>query len=172
VELPPELQIIHEPVRLRIMSLLYRQNDVGFAALRERLDITPGNLASHAQKLVSSGLLDSRNALTRSGFEKRFQITAVGIQRFEEYLQSIETFLRTARETATNPVLAEVPATAPKPAGRSGAVTGTLIAGLFFVLSEITVQLLSDTSGSTYFGIGATGLFIAAAGPLRHFYRR
>lgn len=172
MELPPELRIIHEPVRLRIMSVLYRQNDVGFTALRTTLDITSGNLASHATKLVSAGLVQSRDALTRDGFEKRYQITQEGIRRFQEYLSTLETFLATSKTAASPVIEAASPSPKTAPASRSGTIIGAMIGGSFFVVSELAMQLLSDTSGSTYIGIGATGLIVAAIAPIRRLFRR
>ncbi len=153
------------------MSLLYRQTDVGFTALRTTLDITSGNLASHATKLVSAGFVEARDALTRDGFEKRYQITQDGIHRFQEYLATLETFLATTKPT---PPAIEAASQSSKtaPASRSGTIIGALIGGSFFVVSELAMQLLSDTSGSTYIGIGATGLIVAAIAPIRRLFRR
>lgn len=171
MDLPPELRIIHEPVRLRIMSVLYRQNDVGFTALRETLEITAGNLSSHAAKLIAFGLLQSRDALTRGGFEKRYQITKSGVETFERYLASLESFLASAKP-APAPAVPTPTTAATAPASRSGTIVGALVGGSFFVASELAMQLLSDTSGSAYIGIGATGLVVAAIAPLHRLFRR
>lgn len=86
MDLSPDVLIVHERVRLRIMGLLYRQNDVAFGAAREALDVTAGNLASHVAKLQEAGLVACRDAFSRDGVERRIQITAEGLARFERYM--------------------------------------------------------------------------------------
>jgi predicted transcriptional regulator len=97
MDLPQDLRVIHEPVRLALMGLLFRENDLGFTALRNELALTSGNLASHAAKLQEAGLIAGRDALTQAGFEKRFQMTAKGYDHFESYLQHLEEFLSSNR---------------------------------------------------------------------------
>lgn len=165
MELPPELVVIHEPVRLRICTLLYRQTDLGFGAIRDTLGLTAGNLASHASKLAEAGLVDARDVLTRTGFEKRLQITAEGIRRFEAYLHVLDTFLGAAR--AGEPA----PAKPARVASRGQTVVGALLAGAFFMGTEAAVKAFSDTSGSEYFGIGAAGLMMFVLAPLQQILR-
>ena len=93
MELTPELAIIHQPVRLKIMGLLYKQRDVGFTAARDALGLSDGNLASHANKLAEAGLLDARKVLTREGFEMRYRLTEEGSRQFRLYLEQLERFL-------------------------------------------------------------------------------
>lgn len=97
MELPDALTILHQPVRLRIMTLLYRQGDVGFAVARKALDITPGNLDAHSKRLAEEGLLDSRRVLIGDRFEVRLFITLTGTRRYAAYLDVLETFLASAR---------------------------------------------------------------------------
>lgn len=97
MDLAPDLRIIHEPVRLQIMGLLYRHPDLGFTAVKTALGITGGNLASHASRLQEAGLIEVRDTLTRNGFEKRYQITREGLQRFERYLAALADFLAASR---------------------------------------------------------------------------
>lgn len=98
VDLPDELAMIHQPVRLQIMGLLYRARDLAFTEVRDRLDLTDGNLASHGQRLEEAGLIESRRALTSDGFEKRFRITPVGSRSFRAYVRELKGFLATVDE--------------------------------------------------------------------------
>lgn len=86
MEFPPELELIHQPARLRIMGLLYKQRDVSFTALRDLLGLSDGNLASHGSRLADAGYLEARRILTRRGFEMRFKITSKGSETFKDYL--------------------------------------------------------------------------------------
>lgn len=95
MDLSDELELVHQPVRLQIMGLLYRARDLGFTQVRDRLELTDGNLASHAGRLEEGGLLESRRALTADGFEKRFAITGEGSRVFRAYVSELAAFLET-----------------------------------------------------------------------------
>ncbi len=75
------------------MGLLYKHRDVAFTRVRDTLDLTDGNLASHAKRLEAAGLLESRKALTREGFEARYRITQTGSRAFREYLTHLRAFV-------------------------------------------------------------------------------
>lgn len=101
--------MIHQPVRLRVMGLLYKHRDVAFTRTRDSLGLTDGNLASHAKRLEGAGLLKSRKALTRDGFEARYRITEQGDRRFREYLETLEGFVAdhgVTGETQADPAMA------------------------------------------------------------------
>lgn len=90
--LPDGLEVIHQPARLALMTLLYQRGDVGAPAAREATGLTPGNLDGHAKKLAEAGLLEGRRSLTRDGFEVRYHLTAAGLNAMAAYLDWLETF--------------------------------------------------------------------------------
>jgi DNA-binding MarR family transcriptional regulator len=99
VLLPADLEIIHQPARLKLMTLLYRHGDVGFTEAQRSLDLTPGNLDAHQRKLAGEGLLEARKALLRTGFEVRLKLTPAGADRFQAYLDWLDSFMAAARES-------------------------------------------------------------------------
>lgn len=101
MELPEELALIHQPTRLRIMGILYRHRDVAFTRVRDQLGLTDGNLASHAGRLEQAGYLQARDALTSSGFEKRYRITKAGSGAFRRYVSELRGFLETVEPGST-----------------------------------------------------------------------
>jgi hypothetical protein len=48
VEVPDELALVHQPTRLQIVGLLYRQGDAAFTRVHDELDLTDGNLHCRA----------------------------------------------------------------------------------------------------------------------------
>ncbi len=93
MDLDQDLQLIHQPARLRIMGLLFRQRDVSFAAARDHLELTDGNLASHIKRLENAGYVQARRVLTRDGFEMRYRITPAGSQAFRRYVAHLREFV-------------------------------------------------------------------------------
>lgn len=93
MDLPERLAVIHQPVRLRMMALLFRHRDVAFTHVRDALGLTDGNLAAHAQRLEDAGFVEARRVLAGGRFEVRHRITADGSQAFRDYLAELRRFL-------------------------------------------------------------------------------
>lgn len=93
MDLPPELLLIHQPARLKIMGLLYKHGDIGHTKARDFLGLTDGNLASHSARLAEAGFVETRRVLNRDGFETRYRITKQGRKAFNDYLERLRGFL-------------------------------------------------------------------------------
>lgn len=85
--------VIHQEVRLRILAVLYRNRQAAFTRLRDELDLTAGNLASHANRLIEAGYVDSGRVLAGINFEVRYRITDKGNEAFRHYVQSLRALL-------------------------------------------------------------------------------
>lgn len=92
-QLDGDLALIHQPVRLAVMGLLWKERDVGFSAARRALDLTEGNLASHVATLEKAGLLTSRRLLLRNGFQVRLTLTPLGSAAFARYLEALRQYV-------------------------------------------------------------------------------
>lgn len=94
----PELdRLIHERIRLGIVSALAVNATMTFSDLKRLLDTTDGNLSVHARKLEDAGYVSCSKT-----FEKRvprtvYRLTAEGRRALEKYLGHLEALLRTAR---------------------------------------------------------------------------
>lgn len=90
--------VLHQPARLRIMVALYRNRQLGFPAMRDALDLTPGNLGAHLAKLEEAGYLSSARILSGASFEMRYRITDAGSEAFRAYLATLRAMLEAAGE--------------------------------------------------------------------------
>lgn len=97
MDLSPELELIHQPVRLKVMTLLYRHGDIGFTEAQKQLGLTPGNLDAHVRRLSEAGFAASRRALMRDHFEVRIRLLPAGRDAFDRYLAWLEAMLGQAR---------------------------------------------------------------------------
>jgi DNA-binding MarR family transcriptional regulator len=91
-------RLIHERIRLGIVSALAVNDSLSFNDLKKLLRTTDGNLSVHARKLEDAGYI----AVTKS-FEGRvphtdFRITATGRRVLEKYLAHMEALIRATRE--------------------------------------------------------------------------
>lgn len=87
------LEVIHQPQRLAIMTVLTRQRDVGFSPLREATGLTAGNLRFHADKLVEAGLVEERETFDRDGLSVRFRLTRLGDSSWQQYIEALSAFV-------------------------------------------------------------------------------
>ena len=91
-------RLIHERIRLGIVSALAANDSLSFADLRDVLGTTDGNLSVHARKLEDAGYVR-----VSKGFEARkpkteYSLTAKGRRALEAYLAQMEQILSAARE--------------------------------------------------------------------------
>lgn len=91
---PAELnKVIHERVRLAIMSALVTRGKLTFPELKEMLDVTDGNLSVHASILEKHGLITIIKDFQEKKPRTTFTITEEGRQQFHEYIAELERML-------------------------------------------------------------------------------
>ena len=94
----PELEpLVHERVRLGIISALAVNNTLSFSALKGLLNTTDGNLSVHARKLEEAGYIACTKSFHDRVPKTEFRLTAAGRQAFERYLGEMEALIRSAR---------------------------------------------------------------------------
>lgn len=90
--------LIHERVRLGIVSALAVSDRLAFTELRTILDITDGNLSAHARKLEDAGYIECRKSFAGRLPRTDYALTALGRARLTEYLAHMEALIRVTRE--------------------------------------------------------------------------
>jgi DNA-binding HxlR family transcriptional regulator len=90
-------RLIHERLRLGIVSALAANESLTFNDLKSLMNTTDGNLSVHARKLEDGGYI----ACTKS-FEGRlpkteYKLTASGRRALENYLSHMETIIQQMR---------------------------------------------------------------------------
>ena len=86
----PELNaIIHQPVRLKIMSALKAlppAEMLEFVRLRKLVDATEGNLGAHIQTLEEAGYVAVEKDFADNRPRTRVKLTKEGRRAFEDYV--------------------------------------------------------------------------------------
>jgi DNA-binding HxlR family transcriptional regulator len=96
---PVELdRVIHERVRLAIVSALAGARSLSFNDLKTLLDITDGNLSVHARRLEDAGFITCEKTFVDRMPRTEYQITAAGRKALDEYLDHMESLIRRVRE--------------------------------------------------------------------------
>lgn len=76
------------------MSVLSVNSRASFNELKEMLEITDGNLASHIKSLESSGYLKVIKSFVDRKPNTNYEITPSGVAAFESHLQALEEILK------------------------------------------------------------------------------
>jgi DNA-binding HxlR family transcriptional regulator len=96
---PVELdRVIHERVRLAIVSALAGAQSLSFNELKDLLDITDGNLSVHARRLEEAGFVTCEKSFVDRMPRTEYQLTAAGRRALNEYLDHMESLIRRVRE--------------------------------------------------------------------------
>lgn len=84
-------------VRLGIMSALAVNDELDFTALKEFLNVTDGNLATHIKKLEQENFLEVRKSFIDNKPNTRYSMTAEGRNAFNDYLNVMEQIIKTQK---------------------------------------------------------------------------
>jgi len=90
-------RLIHERVRLAIVSALAVNETLTFNELKQLLGATDGNLSVHARKLEEAGYLECMKSFAERVPRTEFRLTAVGREALERYLSHMEGLIRSTR---------------------------------------------------------------------------
>jgi DNA-binding MarR family transcriptional regulator len=95
----PELdRIVHERVRLGIVSALAVNESLSFNDLKEMLGLTDGNLSVHARKLEEAGYVECSKSFEGRIPRTRYRLTAEGRGALEAYLNHMEALIQAVRD--------------------------------------------------------------------------
>ncbi|MDI9340402.1 MAG: transcriptional regulator [Sediminibacterium sp.] len=81
-------------VRLGIMSVLMVNDSMDFNSLKELLQVTDGNLASHAAALEKDGYIHVKKEFVGKKTLTTYSATKIGVKAFEEHLDALEKLIR------------------------------------------------------------------------------
>ena len=91
-------RIIHEPIRLGIVSALASCDSMTFNELKELLGTTDGNLSVHARKLEESEYVLCEKSFAGRMPRTSYRLAPQGKRALETYLQHMEALIRATRE--------------------------------------------------------------------------
>jgi len=86
-------RVIHEPVRLMVMTVLYAVPEADFVYLQNECGLTQGNLSSHLARLE-----EARYIVMEKTFKGKYplticRLTAKGRKAFEDYAHIMQTLM-------------------------------------------------------------------------------
>lgn len=96
---PLELdRLIHERMRLAIVSALAVNDSLTFNELKRLLETTDGNLSVHARKLEEAGYVHCTKSFEGRVPRTEYRLSSTGRRALERYLEHMEALIRSTRE--------------------------------------------------------------------------
>jgi DNA-binding HxlR family transcriptional regulator len=91
-------RLIHERIRLGIVSALAVSEALSFSDLKAALQTTDGNLSVHARKLEEAGYISCRKYFDGRVPRTEYRLTPEGRAALERYLDHMEALIRATRQ--------------------------------------------------------------------------
>jgi len=91
-------RVIHERMRLGIVSALAVNDSLTFNELKRLLETTDGNISVHARKLEEAGYVACSKGFDGRVPRTEYRITPLGRKALERYLDHMEALIRATRE--------------------------------------------------------------------------
>lgn len=91
-------RLIHERMRLGIISALAVNDSLTFNDLKAQLKTTDGNLSVHARKLEEASYITCVKSFAGRTPRTEYRLTPAGRRALEKYLNHMEAIIRGARE--------------------------------------------------------------------------
>ena len=87
-------KIFDNRIRLGVMSSVMVNEEISFNDLKQLLEVTDGNLATHLQTLEESGFLKVHKGFVGRKTNTTYSITKAGEKAFKEHLQALEGMIK------------------------------------------------------------------------------
>lgn len=98
-------EVIHQPVRLRIMAILAAlmpEIQVTFSYLKDALDLTDGNLGAHLHKLEEVGYVTITKTFVQNKPQTYVAATEAGRRAFIEHSAALREILESSQRIGTS----------------------------------------------------------------------
>ena len=87
-------KVFDSRIRLGVMSILVVNEEVSFNDLKQMMDVTDGNLASHLVNLEENGFIKVHKGFIGRKTNTTYSITKAGEKAFKEHIEALENMIR------------------------------------------------------------------------------
>lgn len=87
-------KVFDSRIRMGVMSILLMNESVSFNDLKQLLELTDGNLASHMVNLEENGYIKVHKGFIGRKTNTTYSITRAGEKAFNEHIQALENMIR------------------------------------------------------------------------------
>ena len=92
-------RLLHDRMRLGIVSALAAGSELSFTDLKSALNATDGNLSVHARKPEEAGYVSCAKTFAGRTPRTDYKLTAAGRRALEKYLDHMDALIKAARKS-------------------------------------------------------------------------
>lgn len=88
-------RLVHSRIRLAALAILAAVEEAEFTYLRDQVNTTDGNLATHLRKLEDAGYVEADKSFRDRKPVTRYRMTEEGREAFRGYVDRLEAMVET-----------------------------------------------------------------------------
>jgi predicted ArsR family transcriptional regulator len=82
-------QVIHQPIRTKIMALLLNSGECDYSTIKNTLNISDGHMSTHMKVLVSEEYVEMEKTFVDNKPKTTYKVTKNGKKKFSEYVDTL-----------------------------------------------------------------------------------
>jgi DNA-binding MarR family transcriptional regulator len=86
-------QIVHQPVRTRLLAHLVSIHSCSYTSLRDKVNISDGNMTTHIKVLLSNDYITMEKEFVDNKPKTTYMITKKGRQAFNNYIRALKSII-------------------------------------------------------------------------------
>lgn len=86
-------QLIHQPVRTKIMAYLVSAGPCDFTTLKKALDLSDGHMSTHMKLLVESEYVEMEKTFVNNKPKTTYKISKIGKKKFADYINTLKLLI-------------------------------------------------------------------------------
>ena len=87
-------QLIHQPVRTKILMYLLSQGESDFSTIKKSLELSDGHMSNHMKQLVACGYVEMKKEFVFNKPRTNYKVSLVGKNKFEEYISELKKMIQ------------------------------------------------------------------------------
>ena len=87
-------KVFDNRIRLGVMSVLVVNDEISFNDLKQMLEVTDGNLATHLVSLEENGYLKVHKGFIGRKTNTTYSVTKIGEKAFNDHINALENMIR------------------------------------------------------------------------------
>jgi len=86
-------QIIHQPVRTKIMAYLVNTGTCDYTTLKKTLELSDGHMSTHMKLLVENEYVEADKSFVDNKPKTTYKISKLGKKKFSEYVTNLKSLI-------------------------------------------------------------------------------
>jgi len=86
-------QVIHQPIRTKIMALLLSRKECDYSTIKNSLNLSDGHMSTHMKVLVGENYVELEKEFVGNKPRTTYRLSKNGKKRFADYVASLRKLI-------------------------------------------------------------------------------